>query len=328
MFETEVLSKLVNKISPSDLELVRVAMQTTLVNYDIQPKSTALIEYDGGLPEEVKYYLASRHIEGLSEKTLKRYSSALNMLFVNINKPIRDITTNDIRVYLFKLQSSGRQQNNTLDGTRGVLNVFFEWCVDEGYIEKNPVKQIKPIRGEQKERRYMTDAELECVRDACKDITESAIVEFLYSTGCRINELTKLNINDIDFATHEVRLFGKGNKHRISYMNAKCEHALRKYLLSRNDQSQYLFVGRRKPHTNFTNRGVQRMIEKIGERANLSYKLVPHIFRHTTATHALQRGMNITEIQKLLGHSKIDTTMIYAKTQQENVKADHKKYVI
>ena len=328
MFETELISKLFGKISPSDLELVKQAVQMTAVNYDIQPKSTAIVECNGGIPEEVKYYLASRHIEGLSDKTIKRYSSALVMFFTNVDKPIKDINTNDVRVHLFNLQSSGRQQNATLDGTRGILNTFFDWCVNEGYVDKNPVKLIRPIRYEKKERRYMTDDELERVRDACSDITESALVEFLYSTGCRVEELTKLTLNDINFSTHEVKLFGKGNKHRTSYMNAKCEYTLRKYLTMRDDDSKYLFVGRRKPHSGYSIRAIQVIIEKLGKRAGLSYKLMPHIFRHTTATHALQHGMDITEIQKLLGHSKLDTTMIYAKTSQESVKANHHKYVI
>lgn len=328
MFETEFLARLVGQIPDEDLEAVRSALYITLADYDVVKKPTKIVPYENPIPDAVKYYIASRHVEGLSRKTLERYISALHMFFQIVRKPLDEIKTNDIRAYLYGLQASGQQCNATLDGTRAVLNVFFSWCVDEGYIERNPVRPIKPIKPEKKERRYLTDAELERIRDACTDPTESAMIEFLYSTGCRVGELVALKKSDVDFATHEVKLFGKGSKHRTSYMNAKCEHTLRKYLLSRIDESDYLFVGKRRPHNPYTNRGVEKLIAKVGTRANLSFTLVPHILRHTTATHALQHGMDITEIQKLLGHSKLDTTMIYAKTAEDSVKVDHKKYVV
>lgn len=328
MFETEFLARLIGKISDADIETVRSALHITLVDYDVVQRTTEIVPYETCVPDAVKHYIASRHVEGLSKKTLERYVSALNMFFQEVRKPLDEIKTNDIRAYLYKLQASGRQANGTLDGTRGMLSVFFSWCVDEGYIVRNPAKPIRPIRAEQKERQYLSDEELERVRDACNDITESAIIEFLYSTGCRVGELVILKKSDINFSTHEVKLFGKGSKHRTSYMNAKCEHTLRKYLLSRDDDSESLFVAKRKPHGAYTNRGVEKLIQKIGERANLPFNLVPHILRHTTATHALQHGMDITEIQKLLGHSKLETTMIYAKTTEESVKANHKKYIV
>lgn len=328
MFETIFISRLVGKIPDECIATVRNELSIVMTEYDVVPKTTDLVPYENVIPDAAKYYIASRQVEGLSKNTLRNYTIILRTFFNAIRKPMEEITTNDIRAYLYQLQASGKQSNATLDRTRCHLNTFFNWCVDEGYLPKNPVRQIKTIKCEKKERRFLSDEELEMVRDACADITETAIIEFLYSTGCRVSELTSLKRSDVDFQTHEVKLFGKGSKYRTSYMNAKCELTLRKYLLTRSDASEFLFVGRRSPHNGYTNRTIEKMLEKIGERANLPFRLIPHILRHTTATHALQHGMDVTEIQKLLGHSKIDTTMIYAKTSQEDVKANHRKYVI
>lgn len=328
MFTDDFMMRLIGKVPDECLQTIRQQLDMVLVNYDVTQKETGIVVYQDTIPQAVKMYLASRKIEGLSDKTLQRYEMALRMFFENVGKPIEEVRTNDIRAYLYMLLDSGRQAASALDGTRGCIRTFYEWAVDEGYVDKNPARQIRPIKGEIKERQYLTDAELERVRDACGDLTEVAMIEFMYSTGCRVGELVALKKTDIDFGTHEVKIYGKGNKHRTSYMNAKCEYSLRKYMLIREDDSPYLFVGRRKPHGPYTNRGVEKMIEQIGKKAGLTYRLMPHILRHTTATHALQRGMDVTEIQQLLGHSKLDTTMIYAKISQEDVKANHRKYVI
>lgn len=328
MFENEFMMKLIGKIPDEYLQTIQQQLEMTLVNYEVTEKETALTIYQDPVPQALKIYLAARKIEGLSVKTLQRYEKTLRNFFTAVNKPLEEITTNDIRAYLYMLLDSGKQAANALDGTRGVIRTFFEWAVDEELVSKNPARQIRPIKGEKKERTFLTDEELERVRDACENRTELAMIDFMYSTGCRVGELVILKKSDISFATHEVKLFGKGAKHRTSYMSAKCEHSLKKYLLGREDESEYLFVGRREPHNPYTNRGVEKLIQKIGERAQLPFKLVPHILRHTTATHALQRGMDVTEIQQLLGHSKLETTMIYAKIAQEDVKANHRKYII
>lgn len=328
MFADDFMMRLIGRIPDEYLQEIRQQLDIALVNYDVVEKQTELVVYQDRIPQAVKIYLASRKVEGLSNKTLKNYEIILRMFFENIGKSIEEVSTNDIRAYLYMLLDSGRQAAGALEGTRCCIRTFYEWAVDEGYVEKNPARRIRPIRGEKKERQYLTDAELERVRDACNDLTEAAIIEFLYSTGCRVGELVILKKSDVNFSTHEVKLYGKGNKHRTSYMNAKCEYVLRKYLLTRDDDGEYLFVGRRSPHKPYTNRGIERMVEQIGVRAQLPYRLVPHIMRHTTATHALQRGMDVAEIQRLLGHSKLDTTMIYAKIAQDDVKTSHRKYVI
>lgn len=247
---------------------------------------------------------------------------------MNIEKPLNQITTNDIRVYLYNLQKRRSLSNHSLDERRLVINTFFEWCKNEEYISKNPCKQIQPIKYEIKPREPLEDIELELIRYGCKTCREKAIIELFYSTGCRVSEMVNLNKDDVNFKTGEVLLFGKGNKHRISYLNAKSEVALKKYLYSRSDDNEALIVSERKPYKRLSKTGVERIVRIIGERSNIGRNLYPHLIRHTTATNALKRGMGIAEVQSILGHEKIDTTMIYAKVSQENVKYNHRKYII
>lgn len=195
-------------------------------------------------------------------------------------------------------------------------------------MKLNPCRQISPIRYEEKPREPLNGIEMELVRYACENQRERAIIETFYSTGCRVTELSNLNICDIDFNTGEVHLFGKGKKHRTSYVNAKSEVALKKYLETRNDSNVALFVSQRKPHQRLKKNAIESIVRQIGERSGINRRLFPHLIRHTTATDAIDRGMDATELQKLLGHADLETTMIYAKISQENVKRSHKKYIV
>lgn len=196
------------------------------------------------------------------------------------------------------------------------------------YISHNPCKQIHPIKYEAKLREPLTGVEMELIRDACQTRREKAIIETFYSTGCRVSELAILKKTDVDFRKGEVHLFGKGSKHRISYINAKAEVALKKYLFPRSDDCPALFVTDRSPVRALKKEGIESIVRKIGERSGIERRVYPHLIRHTTATDALERGMNVAEVQKILGHEKLDTTMIYAKVCQDNVKYDHKRYIV
>lgn len=209
-----------------------------------------------------------------------------------------------------------------------VFHTFLDWCRQEGYIPSNPCDRIRPIKYETKPRTPLTDLELEIVRDACKNYRERALVELLYSTGCRVSELAILKKSDIDFSTKEVQLFGKGSKHRISYINARTEIALKKYWLTRKDMDDSVICTVRQPYHGIKKPQIEQIIRQIGERANLGRNLYPHLIRHTTATSALERGMDVTELQKMLGHEKLDTTMIYAKVSQESLRYSHHRYVV
>ena len=327
-FAKEFMVKLDGKISESDMATILQELQVFASNYDIQKKETSLTAYEPQIPECYKAYMVSKKIEGLSKETLKTYDLYLKDFLLYIRKPVREITANDIRIYLFSYQRENGVSNRTMDGRRLVINTFLEWCRTERYIDWNPCSQIHPIKYESKPREPLTGIELELVRDACRTYREKAIIEVFYSTGCRVSEMVNLSKSDVDFVKGEVKLFGKGAKHRISYINARAEVSLKKYLFSRRDENPALFVSDRNPHDRLKKTAIEKVVREIGERSGIGRRVFPHLIRHTTATDALERGMNIAEVQKILGHEKMDTTMIYAKVCQENVKHDHKRYIV
>lgn len=327
-FAKEFMVKLDGKISESDMATILQELQVFASGYDIQRKETSLTTYEPQIPECYKAYMVSKKIEGLSKETLKTYDLYLKDFLLYIRKPVREITANDIRIYLFSYQRENGVSNRTMDGRRLVINTFLEWCRTERYIDWNPCSQIHPIKYESKPREPLTGIELELVRDACRTYREKAIIEVFYSTGCRVSEMVNLSKSDVDFVKGEVKLFGKGAKHRISYINAKAEVSLKKYLFSRRDENPALFVSDRNPHDRLKKTAIEKVVREIGERSGIGRRVFPHLIRHTTATDALERGMNVAEVQKILGHEKLDTTMVYVKICQENVKHDHKRYIV
>lgn len=330
-FVNEFIAKLDGKLSTEDLKMVSQELFMFSNDYDIKNRSTELIEYSDVTPKCYQVYMVSKKIEGLSDESLKTYDYYLRDFFININKPLSDIQSNDIRIYLYDLQKRRNIANRSLDSRRLVINTFLEWCVQENYISTNPCNKISPIKFESKPREPLTSIELELVRDTCKDYREKAMIELFYSTGCRVSEMVRLNKSDLDFSTGEVYLFGKGNKHRTSYLNAKAEVAVKKYLFTRKEGSKSgdaLFISERKPYQRLSKNGIERIISQIGQRSGIGRHLYPHLIRHTMASDSINRGMGIAEIKEILGHEKIDTTMIYAKVSNESVKYKHKKYII
>lgn len=327
-FAKEFVSKIIGKVSDDALEIVLRELEVFTNDYDIKDRCTDIVCHNKEIPSCYQIYMVSKRIEGLSTGTLKIYDLYLKDFFMNIEKSLNDITTNDIRVYLYNLQKRRNISNHSLDEKRLVINTFLEWCKNEEYISKNPCKQIQPIKYEIKSREPLEDVELELVRYGCRTVRDKAIIELFYSTGCRVSEMVNLNRESINFKTGEVFLFGKGSKHRVSYLNAKAEVALKKYLHTRKDNNEALIVSERKPYQRLSKTGIERIVRVIGERANIGRNLYPHLIRHTTATDALKRGMGIAEVQTMLGHEKIDTTMIYAKVAQDNVKFNHKRYIV
>lgn len=317
-------------LSPEALEQALQALDMVADQYEVRRRETALAVYGEEIPEIVKVYLVCKKMAGLSEKTLETYMRMLRIFFQAVRKPVEFITPNDIRVYLFAYQRERGCSNRSLDKYRGYLSSFFAWAADEGYLTRNPMKTIPVIKYEKKPRQNLTQLELEYLRDGCKSARDRAIVEVFYSTGCRVSELAGLKKADVDWDTRAVHLFGKGRKHRTSYLNAKAEVALRSYLATREDDCEYLFVSERKPHRNISEAAIEKVIRKINGRSafNISKPVTPHVLRHTTATIALQSGMPIEEISKLLGHENISTTMIYAHASLESVRSGHQKHIV
>lgn len=330
-FANEFVSKLDGKISDEALRTVLQELQVFASNYDINQRETHVVPYQSNVPDCYRVYMVAKKIEGMSPESMKTYNFYLTDFFEHINRPFEQVTTNDIRIYLYETQKRTGVSNRTLDGKRLVINTFMDWCWKEGYIPNNPCASIKPIKFEEKPREPLSNMELEIVRDACENYRDKAMIELFYSTGCRLSEMVNLKISDIDFASKEVHLFGKGSKHRTSYLNAKAEYMLKKYFeLERPKESisDSVFVIFRKPYNGMQKGAIYARVKAIQKRSGIERSLFPHLLRHTMATHALNRGMNVAEVKEILGHEKLDTTMIYAKISHDSVKFNHKRYII
>ena len=274
----------------------------------------------------LKNFLASKHVEGCSERTILYYRTTLEKMLESINKKIEYITTDDLRRYLVDYKKINGASKTTVDNIRRVLSSFFSWLEDEDYILKNPVRRIHKIKTKKVVKEVLTDENFETLRDNCTNIRDLAMIELLNSTGIRVGELVNLNIDDVLFNERECVVLGKGDSERVVYFDAKTKIHLQKYLETRKDKNPALFVSFKKPYNRLGINGVERRIRELGKNSNIK-KVHPHKFRRTMATNAIDKGMPIEQVQKLLGHVQIDTTMQYAIVNQNNVKIAHKKFI-
>ena len=311
---------------PDDqLEFICNQLRICAQKYSINKVGTEVACVEG-YPRELEIFLVAKKIEGRSMGTLELYRSRLENMFQTIGKRLQDMVSNDLRLYLYNYQLNNKVSDRTLDACRLVLSSFFKWCYEEGYIDKNPCASIRPIHYEAKLREPLTDLEMETLRKGCVTPRDFAIVETLYCTGCRCAELAGLNIADVDIDNREVKLFGKGKKYRNSYLSARGVLAIREYLASRDDDNPALFVGTRKPHARMKNGGIEWVVTCVATRAGVD-EVYPHRIRHTFATDALDSGMDITDLQTILGHASVDTTLIYAKVNPTGVQNSHHKHI-
>lgn len=271
-------------------------------------------------------FLSAKQVEGCSERSVNYYSSTLDNLIKTLEKPFNQIETEDLRVYLSEYQKKNDASKQTIDNIRRILSSFFTWLEDEDYILKSPVRRIHKIKTMKQVKETYSDEALERLRDNCKTIRDLALIDMLASTGMRVGELVKLNRVDVDFVNRECVVLGKGSKERVVYFDARTKLHLQNYLNSRTDDNEALFVSLLEPHNRLEIAGVEIMLRKLGRSLEIN-KVHPHKFRRTLATRAIDKGMPIEQVQKLLGHQKIDTTMEYAIVDQQNVKNSHKKYL-
>ena len=271
-------------------------------------------------------FISAKRVEGCSEKTLDYYASTIRNVLKAVEKPIRQIVTDDLRTYLASYQQNNAVSKTTIDNVRRILSSFFSWLEDEDYILKSPVRRIKKVRISKTVKEVYTDEELERMRDCCGNLRDLAIVDMLSSTGMRVGELVRLNRADIDFQNRECIVLGKGDKERPVYFDARTKVHLREYLDSRTDSDPALFVTLNRPHSRLNISGVEIRMHDLGEELSI-HRVHPHKFRRTLATRAIDKGMPIEQVQHLLGHQKIDTTLEYAMVNQSNVKASHRKYI-
>ena len=330
--KNEFMLQLVESTDMSDVQIKEIIRHLDIVAYDynVSRKETSIVVYNQELPYLAKIFIVSKKVEGFSDGTLYNYTRYLNLFFFAVQKSPEQVCANDIRVYLYKYQEERKISNRSLNKGRDCLASFYKWMYVEGYIEKDPMIAIKQIKYEKKERKPITQIELEYLRRSCETKKQVAILEVLYSTGCRVGELAILKKSDIDWHEKTVHLFGKGRKHRVSFLNAKAEVALKEYLASRKDDNEYLFVSDRKPYNQMHASGIQKIIREMAERSGsgVQNKVTPHVIRHTTATRMYENNTDIGTIQSVLGHSNINTTMIYAHNSFDNIKSAHKKSVV
>lgn len=276
--------------------------------------------------ELMERFLSSKRVEGCSEKTIKYYKATVKRLLTNMDAHVTHITTDDLRQYLAEYEQMNSCSKTNIDNIRRILSSFFAWLEDEDYILKSPVRRIHKIKTVKTVKETYSDEALEIMRDSCANLRDLAMIDLLASTGMRVGELVRLNVADIDFENRECVVFGKGSKERPVYFDARTKIHLRNYVESRTDSNPALFVSLLKPFDRLEISGVEIRIRKIGRDLGFE-KAHPHKFRRTLATRAIDKGMPIEQVQQLLGHAKIDTTMQYAMVNQNNVKLSHRKYI-
>lgn len=304
-------------------------MQLRCVLNDVLKDITVSCENDTVTSDErdaVEAFISAKRIEGCSEKTLSYYQKTIETMIVSIGKKPQRITTDDIRQYLTIYQMQRKSSKVTIDNIRRILATFYSWLEDEDYIVKSPVRRIHKVKTAKVIKDTYTDEALELMRDNCGSLRDLAIIDLLASSGMRVGELVSLNRDDINFNERECVVFGKGNKERLVYFDARTKIHLQNYLNNRTDDDPALFVTLRTPYKRLQIGGIEMRLRQLGKKLSIP-KVHPHKFRRTMATSAIDKGMPIEQVQQLLGHQKIDTTMHYAMVKQQNVKLAHRKYI-
>lgn len=322
MIKQEVLQHMLPVLDNFQVNELKNSLESVLCKYLEQ--RTTKNEVDSR--ELLEKFLEAKRIEGCSEKTLTYYQSTINRMLENIEKEVMHIMTEDLRSYLTNYQEQNNLSRVTIDNVRRILSSFFSWLEDEEYLIKSPIRRIHKVKTISSIKDTYSDEELEKMRDSCQEKRDLALIDILASTGMRVGELVLLNQSDINFNERECKVFGKGNKERIVYFDARTKLHLQEYLESRKDNDEALFVTLKNPHSRLTISGVESRVREIGNRLNID-KVHPHKFRRTLATKAIDKGMPIEQLQQLLGHKRIDTTLQYAMVKQSNVKLAHKKYI-
>ena len=290
------------------LQQLRRVMEQALFHYEVT--GTAVKPEEDDSIELIKMFIAAKRIEGCSEKTLKYYKKTIDAMASSLGKNVRNIVTEDLRSYLTEYQSKNQSSRVTIDNIRRILSSFFSWMEDEDYIIKSPVRRIHKVKTASNIKETFSDENLEKMRDNCKEIRDLAMIDMLASTGMRVGEMVLLNRDDINFAEWECVVFGKGDKERIVYFDARTKLHLQEYLNSRTDDNPALFVSLRAPYEGLQIGGVEHRLREMGKQLNIP-KVHPHKFRRTLATMAIDKGMPIEQLQRLLGHQRIDTTLQY-----------------
>lgn len=315
----EVLNDMAEELTVAQLKKLQEVLLKRFYKNETQPKPADNKEY-------LSMFIHAKRIEGCSERTLSYYETSVKHLFSKVDTPVRRITTDQVRAYLADYQKINNCGKSTIDNIRRNISSFFSWLEEEDHILKSPVRRIHKIKTKKVVKETISDEDIERLRDNCEVMRDVAIIDLLYSTGMRVGELVKLDISDINFDERECIVYGKGEKERRVYFDAKAKLHLQNYIATRTDKNPALFVSLNAPHERLKISGVEIRLRELGKKLSLN-RVHPHKFRRTMATRAIDKGMPIEQVQKILGHSQIDTTMHYAIVNQNNVKASHRRYI-
>ena len=327
MLINEICKQMEHHLDTRQQNILKRTLERAFEHFNIRDsKASGLLPDAQSNYQLLNLFLASKKIEGCSERTLKYYSNTIARLLEILNKNIPDITTNDIRFYLSNYQQIHNSSKVTIDNIRRIFSSFFIWLENEDYILKSPVRRIHKVKTTKVIKETLTDENLEVLRGQCTHPRELALIDILVSTGIRVGELVKLNKEDINFIDRECIVLGKGDKERKVYFDAKTKIHLQEYLTMRTDQNPALFVTKKAPYNRLSISGVEYSLRKLGHVSKIA-KVHPHKFRRTMATMAIGKGMPIEQVQRLLGHVSVDTTLHYAIVNQNNVKISHQKYL-
>lgn len=320
----EVMQAMLQYLDNAKLVQLKQVLEHTVSMYEVS-KNECLEEKenDNNLIEK---FISAKRIEGCSEKSLKYYRATIEALVSAVGKNVKSILTEDLRTYLTEYQNKHQSSRVTIDNIRRILSSFYSWLEDEDHIIKSPVRRIHKVKTTKNVKDTFSDEDIEKMRDGCDELRDLAMIDLLSSTGMRVGEMVLLNQADINFSERECVVLGKGSKERIVYFDAKAKLHLQQYLDSRTDDNPALFVSLRAPYERIKIGGIEHRFREMGKRLNIP-KVHPHKFRRTLATVAIDKGMPIEQLQQLLGHQRIDTTLHYAMVKQSNVKAAHRKYI-
>lgn len=322
----EAIKEVTNLLMCKELtiEAVQDAVTIVLSKYELQERCTQVVHRDNSNDNMLKKYIATKRVEGILESTLKRYAEQNVALLNFIGKPLAEVTTYDIRFYLSVKREKDKVSNRTLDGMRRCYNSFFKWLHNEGYISKNPCASLARIKYKKTVKKPYTATELEKLRKACSNIRDAALVDFLYATGCRVSEVSRLDMVDVDFETMQCTVLGKGNKERIVYLSEVAMMHLKEYISSRKDFTDALFVG--KGGKRLSKNGIEACLRRLGKKAGVE-NVHPHRFRRTLATNLLDHDVAIQNVAAILGHADLKTTQVYCYISQKNVENAYRKFV-
>ena len=319
----DIVQGMLPYLNNAQCEKLQEVLKNTLIRYDVIENK----QYENNSKQNfVELFLSAKRIEGCSERSLKYYKATIEAMLDELKIDVKHIVTDDIRGYLTDYQKKKKSSKVTIDNIRRILSSFFSWLEDEDYILKSPVRRIHKVKSGTNIKETYSDEALELMRDSCTELRDLAIIDILASTGMRVGEMVLLNRNDIDFNERECIVVGKGNKERVVYFDARTKIHLQNYLNSRLDDNPALFVSLRAPYERLQIGGIEVRLREHGKKLGLQ-KVHPHKFRRTLATMAIDKGMPIEQLQQLLGHRKIDTTLQYAMVKQSNVKIAHRRYI-